>query len=267
MLLHKSSTLHSDRLLPAYPGPYKVLEQRKNDVICKDLINGAVNPYPVDRLKIFHGSDDDAYKMAMLDADQFVVDRILAYRGDPEQRTSMEFEVRFADGTEKWITWNKDLDTTVQYEDYLRSRPELSPLIYSQKEAASRKVQLNRQPITEVKPGDTVYVDIRCYSAEWYKGLGLTDAEHNTYVVIYRYTKWSNAQHTKLQVTCDILDEQHTVNHDFVIRYGSRKEFLPYMTLIDRAFVIRFPQILQEDRRERLLRTYRSDVVYLGGDF
>ena len=180
-------------------------------------------------------------------------------------RWSLKFV--FADGTEKWITWNKDLDTTVQYEDYLRSRPELSPLIYSQKEAASRKVQLNRQPITEVKPGDTVYVDIRCYSAEWYKGLGLTDAEHNTYVVIYRYTKWSNAQHTKLQAICDILDELHTVNHDFVIRYGSRKEFLPYMTLIDRAFVIRFPQILQEDRRERLLRTYRSDVVYLGGDF
>ena len=95
VLLRKSSTLHSDKLLPAYRGPYKVLEQRKNDVICKDLINGAVNPYPVDRLKIFHGSDDDAYKMAMLDADQFVVDRILAYRGDPEQRTSMEFEVRF----------------------------------------------------------------------------------------------------------------------------------------------------------------------------
>ena len=73
-----------------------------------------MNPFPVDRLKIFHGSDDDAYKTTMLD---------------------------------------------VQYEDYLRSRPELSPLIYSQKEAASRKVQLNKQPITEVKPGDnTVYV-------------------------------------------------------------------------------------------------------------
>ena len=67
---------------------------------------------------------------------------------------------------------------------------------------------------------------------------------------IYRHTKWSNAQHTKLQATCDILDELHTVNHDFVIRYGSRKEFLPFMTLIDRAFVLRFPQILQDDRRQ-----------------
>ena len=35
----------------------------------------------------------------MLDNDQFVVDSILAYRGDPDQRTSMEFEVRFSDGT------------------------------------------------------------------------------------------------------------------------------------------------------------------------
>jgi hypothetical protein len=43
---------------------------------------------------------DVAFKAAItLDNDQFVVDSIIAYWGDPDQRTSMEFEVRFSDGT------------------------------------------------------------------------------------------------------------------------------------------------------------------------
>ena len=54
---------------------------------------------------MWHGSEEDAYKAAMLDNDQYVVDRILAYRGDPDQRTSMEFEVRFSDGTIVWKPW------------------------------------------------------------------------------------------------------------------------------------------------------------------
>jgi len=33
------------------------------------------------------------------------------------------------------------------------------------------------------------------------------------------------------------------------------------MTLITRDTVIQFPALLQEDRRERLLRIYRNDVV------
>ena len=33
------------------------------------------------------------------DAIEPAVDSIIAYRGDPDQRTSMEFEVRFSDGT------------------------------------------------------------------------------------------------------------------------------------------------------------------------
>jgi hypothetical protein len=69
---------------------------------------------------MFHGDADEAYKAAMLDNDQFVVDRIIAYRGDPDQRTTMEFEVRFADGTVVWKTWDKDLNQTQAFEEYVR---------------------------------------------------------------------------------------------------------------------------------------------------
>jgi hypothetical protein len=112
-----------------------------------------------------------------------------------------------------------------------------------------------------VAPGQSVYVDIRYYSSEWYANLGLHDPEHNTYVVKFTYTKWSNQKRTKIKATCELLDEVHNLDHDFVLRYGSRPTLSNSMTLITRDTVIQFPALIQEDRRERLLRIYRNDVV------
>ena len=50
--------------------------------------------YHVERLKPFFGFRQDGIdKLAKRDTDQFDVERILACRGDPEIRTTMEFDV------------------------------------------------------------------------------------------------------------------------------------------------------------------------------
>jgi hypothetical protein len=121
VLYRRDTTIHNKKLLPAFQGPFKVISHHKNDVTCRNLITDAIEPtFSVERLKMFHGNADEAYKAAMLDNDQFVVDRIIAYRGDPDQRTTMEFEVRFADGTVVWKTWDKDLNQTQAFEEYVR---------------------------------------------------------------------------------------------------------------------------------------------------
>ena len=51
-----------------------------------------------------------------------------------------------------------------------------------------------------------------------------------------------------------MFDEIHTVTHEFVKRYGTYKQLLTGMTLIDKAMVLAYPQLLQEDRREALVR-------------
>ena len=83
---------------------------------------------------------------------------------------------------------------------------------------------MNREPITEIGPGESAYVDIRSYSAKkWYAELGLPDPEHKTYVVQYRYISWGVKKHNerkKLVAVCDLFDEQHIVTHEFVQRYG-----------------------------------------------
>ena len=173
------------KLTPRYQGPYEVISHVRNDVECKHLIQGSIRKFYVGNLKIFRGSRDEAMKAAMLDFDQFVITRIRAYRGDPFTRTTMEFEVEFADGTVVWQTYTEDLSSTVQFEDYCRSRSELFPLIYSAAEAKRYIQQLNRSVITDVEPGVRVFVDLRSYGATWYQQLGLPDADHNTYVVAY----------------------------------------------------------------------------------
>jgi hypothetical protein len=261
ILYERPAAMHNDKLLPKYKGPYLVLSHEKNDVTVRDFIHGNIETFPVDKLKVFHGTEQEARQAAMLDNDQYELEVILAYRGDPEKRTSMEFEVKFMDGTIKWLPWTPDLFSTVVYETYCRSRPELSPLIYSEKEAVKRRAELNRKRITLVEPGDLVYVDIRYFGAQWYQELGLPDLEHSTYVVPFKYTQWCGKQQIKIYATCELFGEDHTLNHDFVVRYGSRKELKSYMTLVDIPMVLLFPALLDEKHRERLLKVYRNETV------
>jgi hypothetical protein len=158
-------------------------------------------------LKIFHGSLEEAKKVALIDQDQFVVTRILAYRGEPLTRSTMEFEVEYADGDVIWKVYDHDLSQSVPFENYCRSKPELTPLIYSQKEANRMRVALNKSPITEVQPGDTVYVDLRSYGATWYHNLPLPDKDHTTYYLAYRYTRWIGRQKLKIEAYCPVFNE------------------------------------------------------------
>eukprot|EP00975_Prorocentrum_lima_P009494 2020621-Prorocentrum_lima.AAC.1 len=60
----------------------------------------------------------------------------------------MEFEVLFCDGTVKWLTYSKDIYDTIAYEDFCRSKPELSLLVYSASEQQKRMKEIAKQPIT-----------------------------------------------------------------------------------------------------------------------
>jgi hypothetical protein len=260
------SDIRSDKLLPRYKGPYEVVSHSKNDVLCRNLIHGNLNTLPVNRLRLFYGSLEEAKKAAQLDSDQYEVNKIVAYRGDPDQRTTMEFEVHFADGEIQWVTWSQDLFQSIPYEDFCRSKPELSPLLFTSTEASLIRVALNKTPITEIQIGDTVFVDLRYYSAEWYSKLQLPDWEHRSYVVPFIYEKWADKKRTKVVAFCKIFDERHrNLSHDFVVRYGSAKEFSPNMTLIDEQFCLQFPQVLPEESREKLLRRYRGEVLHVLG--
>ena len=240
------------KLTPSFKGPFSVISQRHNDVECRHVVGGHIEFFHVSRLKIFHGSAEDAYKAALLDNDQFVVKEFLAYRGEPLKRTTMQFEVQFEAGSIVWLPWSLELFDNVQYEAFCRGSPELYVLVFGAKEADDFVKRKNKEIITTVKPGDTCFVDIRFYGATWSESIGLPDFDHRKYVVEHKYVKWANNRETEIVAECKLFDERFTHKGYFVFSYGSVQVFnSKIMTRLDRSWVKRYPKLLPDDRGDK----------------
>ena len=226
-----------------YAGPYEVMSHTKNDVSCRHLASGRVQEFDVSDLNIFAATKDEATELAIADIDHYEVKDILRARGDPLKRTTMEFFVQFIDGSELWIPLNKDLFDLPVYEDFVRARPYLMPLLYPAAEVSQYVTSLNRSPITEVSVGDIVLVDLRSWGHIWYQSLGLPNADSVDYVVECSYTRWVKKP-AKLALFCPVFGETHVVSRDFVLWYGRTRDFDPQrMILVDATLVHRFPAI------------------------
>ena len=98
-----------------------------------------------------------------------------------------------------------------------------------------------------------MYVDIRYYGATWYQQLELPEANHRTYVVKHKYTKWNNDKHTEIVAECALFDEVFNHRGYFVYAYGSVKDINPdMMILLDKKWVKRFPKLLPDDRGDQV---------------
>jgi hypothetical protein len=67
----------------------------------------------------------------------------------------MTFLVRFADGSEVWLPFSRDLSESAQFEDFVRAHRPLMPL-FDTVEAWKR---IRRETFREVEVGETCYVD------------------------------------------------------------------------------------------------------------
>ena len=183
--------------------------------------------------------------MALLDKNQYLIKDIQAYRGDPMTRSSCSFLIWFEDNDLVWLPFSPDISNTVQFEMFCNSRPELYTLLYSQLESQKMIAALNRFPITEVNPGDSVYVDLCFYGGGWYNSLDLPSSDSLRYVAMFTYVKWYNKTiRTKIVAQCALFYEEWPVNHHFVRSYGSLKVPLVGSVLVDSELVHRFPHIL-----------------------
>jgi hypothetical protein len=105
--------------------------------------------------------------MASIDHSQYLVTHISGYRGNPLQRTGMEFLVHFADGDALYLPFSRDLFITVYFEQFCRDRPELFTLLYDAEEAKRRVSQLNRQPVP-ARPHSAFYLNLRFFGMDLY---------------------------------------------------------------------------------------------------
>eukprot|EP01035_Chromulina_nebulosa_P033459 gene33459-44808_t len=80
----------------------------------------------------------------------------------------MEFFVLFKSGDSVWLPYSQDIFHMVQFEEFCNSTPGLYFLQYSHSVAETRKKLVNKQPITTLQPGETIYVELRT----WGEGCG-----------------------------------------------------------------------------------------------
>ena len=85
-----------DKLHTSWRGPLIVEDIRSQTYFCRDLISNTITPFFVDRLKKFHVNPKISPKdAALVDKDEFHVERIISHTGTPKRKTQMLFKVRW----------------------------------------------------------------------------------------------------------------------------------------------------------------------------
>jgi len=245
--VHNPSRHRDNKLHPKFNGPYEVVEHLKNDIIVKDLLTGMQRPRPLraEMCKPFYGQGREAAEMAMQDKAQYEVDKIIGYKGDIWKRTSMYLLVRFTDGDEVWLPNTDDLWTTEAYETYCQNNPELGHLTIDAVLVPAYRQRINKAPITEVEPGETVYYwDIRSYGEVWFQSLNLPEAYYKKYVMPHRYIGWVSPQKLKIKSHNIITRKTFAESHWAVHAYGTVSVFnSDTMILVDDDLIARYPRL------------------------
>jgi len=237
--------MRESKLTPRYKGPYEVIRQIKNDIECKHMSMGNIETLHVEGVQLFVGSREQAEAAARLDANEYVVVGIKAYRGDPLVRTTMQFLVCFSDGDEMWLFFaNKksNISRTVVFEEYCRSKPELYILILSDKEAKKHIQETNKRRISTLEPGDIFYLDIRTYGHQWYDNLQLPESDFRTYVVKCYVQTWEIVSY-KLYIVDEVLQTEFTYRNFDVLSYAYRRSISDGELLVDIELVSKYPQL------------------------
>jgi hypothetical protein len=242
--LHDPCKFRTTKLDSRYKGPYEVLRHLGNYVEVRHVNMGFVTTFPVERLRVFVGTRDAAMKLAMEDMDQYEVDVILAWKGDPGVRTTMEFEVKFKDGDIVWKPWDRDLALCQPFEDYCRRNRELYLLLYTTDQVSRAAAAISSIAITDVQPGDVIFADLRYFGTFAYDNLlDLPDKYHIKYVVRVIFTRWTGRTHKKLDAQVPLFQRTFEFNNLFVFYYAHQRVVENGMVEITTDFLENYPDI------------------------
>jgi len=205
---------------------------------------GFVTKFPVEWLSVFVKTRVEALKLAMEDVDQFEVDEILAWKGDPSLRTTMEFEVKFKDGDIVWKPWDLDLASCQPFEEYCRQNKELYLLLFTTDRVSGEANAISSRSITDAKPGDQIFVDLRYFGTYVYDNLlDLPDKYHVKYVVRVIFTKWTGKSHKKLDAQVPLFGRIFEFNNLFIFYYGHQRVLQQGMVEVTAHFLDNYPDI------------------------
>jgi len=270
--LYDPCNRRKEKLDSRYRGPYVVIRQIKDEIEARHMACGFIRKILVERCKLFIGTAEQAERLAREDADQFLVRRVLAWKGDPNTRTTMSFEVEFDDGDIVWKVYDHDLATCEAFHEFCRQNRELTFLTLTAAEAKKAAVAYNRCPITDVQPRQIIYVNLRYFSTYLYDNeCTLPDKYHVKYVLPVRLTRWFDKgkrrpntnppiiDHWKIDAVVPLWNVEYTFNNLFVHLWGRSTQLEEGMIEITPALAAQHPDLLQfkpdlRRRRQNVLR-------------
>jgi len=241
VLFDEASRGVRSKLKPRHSGPYIITSVYKADVTCSHLVTGKEKVFHMEHLKPYFGERKDAYKAALADDDQFVVENILDYRGDSMKRSQMEFLVLFEDGDELWILFNQDLAASAPFREFCQSLPELEPLLFTEKDWRVRQSSYNAGGVVGVEPGQSCYVTLRAWGSDYYHSVGLPRG--SIYVVLCKYTKWTTKKKKKIDLKCEFFKKSFDWDATAVRLYGLALQLQDDMVLITEEMTVEYPNL------------------------
>ena len=115
----------SNKLLPRHRGPYQVMEKTDSIYTIEDLVSGKRITTHIHNLRPFVYDPDrtSPHTVAQHNEQEFVIESVLAHRGDRNRRSTLEFHIRWAGFGEAHDSWEpyKALLHTTRLHDYLRA--------------------------------------------------------------------------------------------------------------------------------------------------
>ena len=134
----------------------------------------------------------------------------------------MEFHVLFKSGDTVWLPYSQDIFQMIQYEDFCNNTPGLYFRQYSSSIAERNRKEVNKQPITSLQPGESIYLDIRTWGAQWYQSTGLPDMYTTRYVDKWEITGWKREPFS-LYARSALYGKFYVLNHAGVLNWGRWK--------------------------------------------
>ena len=252
------------KLVPTLLGPYKVISQERGEVFCQQCATGVRRQFHISRLYPFAGTADEAFQLACRDDEQFQVQQILGYRGDPvAARRFMTFLVLFGDGDRAWVQYGPDLVTNTAFQDYIKLIPELKILSMSAINAGNYIAKTRRLTITPKIAPEKFFIDLRVLDFSWYDKLELPQSDTQLYVVEAQMKSLTKSK-TRAEVYLPAFDEVIKDVDYFWFEANATRLYIPDDSiLVDEEFLAANPKVLgnQNKERQRVLERLYSPVL------
>jgi hypothetical protein len=241
-------------------GPYEVTKVSRGSYTCTHLSTNKEYVLHGSRLQIYPDTDrEKAMQIASTDSDEFIVDKVIGYRGDPVAgRKYTSFLFKFKDGDLVWNKYCPDTITNDQWIEYVKSRPELRILLKPAREAGLYIANLRKEDINPMTYKPQFYLNLRALGFLYYHQCELPDYETLDYVVLAEFDGYCGRSkggfHTRANVYIPAFKKSLTnLDKYWFEAYASND------TLNDEILIT--PQLIQQHPNILDTKEWRVDVM------